>query len=63
MLKVHDNAPKSIIKENEKIENNVNFDLPVQQSDEEEPMSHDGAHLEKKQEVVEQPYSLARDQE
>jgi hypothetical protein len=63
MLKVHGDAPKSIIKENEKIENNVEFDLLIQQSDEEEPMSHDGAHLEEEQEVVRQPYSLARDRE
>jgi hypothetical protein len=63
MLKVHNNSSKPIIKENEKIENKVEFDLSVQQSDEEEPMSHDDAHLEEEQEVVEQPYSLERDRE
>jgi hypothetical protein len=62
MLKVHGDAPESII-ENEKIKNKVEFNSPVQQSDEEEPMLHDGDHLEKEQEVIEQSYSLAKDRE
>jgi hypothetical protein len=63
MLKVHGDAPEPIIKENEKIKNKMEFNLPVQQSDEKEPMLYDGAHLEEEQEVIEQSYSLAKDRE
>jgi hypothetical protein len=45
MLKAHDDALEPIIKENEKVEKKVEFNLSVQQNDEEDFMSHDGAHL------------------
>jgi hypothetical protein len=63
MLKVHSDASEPIIKENEKIKNKMEFDLPIQQSDEKESTSHDGAYLKGEQEIVEQPYSLVRDRE
>jgi len=62
MLKSKDVVLKSTIMENEKIDKKVEFEVPVQQSDEEETMPHEDAHPEE-QEVEEQPYLLARQHE
>jgi len=62
MLKSKDVVFKLTIMENEKIDKKVEFEVPVQQSDEEETIPHEDAHPEK-QEVEEQPYLLARQRE
>ena len=62
MLKSKDVVLKPTIMENEKIDKKVEFEVPVQQSEEEEAIPHEDAHPEE-QEVQEQPYLLARQRE
>jgi len=63
MLKSKDIALKPTIMENEDIDKKVEFEVSVQQSDEEKVIPHEDAHLEKQEEVEEQPYLLARHRE
>ena len=62
MLKSKDVVLKSTIMENEKINKKLEFEVPVQQSDEEEVIPHEVAYPEE-QEVEEQPYLLTRQRE
>jgi len=59
LLKSKDVVLKPTIMENEKIDKKVQFEVPVQQSDEEEAIPHKDAHPEE-QEVEAEPYLLAR---
>jgi len=62
MLKSKDVVLKPTIMENEKIDKKVEFEVSIQQSEEEEVVPHEDAHPEE-QEVEEQSYLLARQRE